>query len=180
MENWARSRIIFWGLCLISAILIVWRYQVFESRFNNSEVRKYNDSEKEVVLIGKVVKEPDVRETNTKLTIEASEKILVTISRYPEYKYGDELKITGQLETPAVFDDFNYNNYLKKDGIYSVIYYPKVELLSRKSYRDPVSIIFDFKDRLRQVIYRFLSPPQSEILGGKLLGDSNRMSLELK
>jgi competence protein ComEC len=84
------------------------------------------------------------------------------------------------LETPAVFDDFNYKNYLKKDGIYSVIYYPEVELLNRKSYRDPVSIIFDFKDRLRQVIYRFLSPPQSEILGGMILGDNNRMSQELK
>ncbi|MDP2910242.1 MAG: ComEC/Rec2 family competence protein, partial [bacterium] len=39
---------------------------------------------------------------------------------------------------------------------------------------------FDFKDKLRQVIYRFLSPPQSEILGGMILGDSNRMSQELK
>lgn len=173
------------GLCLVSAVLIIWRYQIIESRIKNYELREYNDSGKEITFIGRVIKEPDVRETNTKLTIEArlskesrASKILVTASRYPEYKYGDELRITGRLETPAVFDDFNYQNYLKKDGIYSVIYYPQIELL--KTYRGRASVIFDFKDKMRQVIYRFLAPPQSEILGAMILGDKNRMSQELK
>ena len=207
----ARSKIIFWGLILILAVLIVWRYYKIELGSSptgsppygvqkNYELGIYNDLDQEVVLIGKVVKEPDVRETNTKLTIKVSqiypslkthdreflamthkEKILVTVGRYPEYKYGDELEIIGKLETPTIFDDFNYRNYLKKDGIYSVIYYPKIELL--KSYRGPssvFSVIFNFKDKLRQGIYRFLSPPQSEILGAMILGDKNRMSQELK
>jgi len=180
-----KSRLVFMGLCLVSAVLIIWRYQIIESRIKNYELREYNDSGKEITFIGRVIKEPDVRETNTKLTIEArlskesrASKILVTASRYPEYKYGDELEITGRLETPAVFDDFNYQNYLKKDGIYSVIYYPQIELL--KTYRGRASVIFDFKDKMRQVIYRFLAPPQSEILGAMILGDKNRMSQELK
>jgi len=187
-----KSKIIYFGFCLVLIVLIVWRYQVLELEIKNDELRRYNDLEEEIILIGRVVKEPDVRETNTKLTIEArlpdgnqvSSKILVTVSRYPEYKYGDELKIIGKLQTPVVFEDFNYKDYLKKDGIYSVIYYPKVELLKTKVIRGPTSGIYakilDFKDKLRQSIYRSLSPPQSSILGAMLLGDKSRMSLELK
>ena len=214
-----KSKIIYFGFCLILAVLIIWRYQLLELRSNPSgsppegvqknyvslreisrreKLRDYNDLEEEIILIGRVVKEPDVRETNTKLTIEARlpngsqasndksqvSKILVTVSRYPEYKYGDELKITGKLQTPIIFEDFNYKDYLKKDGIYSVVYYPKVELLSRGEYKNFISAayaeILFFKDKLRQSIYRSLSPPQSSILGAMLLGDKSRMSSGLK
>lgn len=176
----ARSRIIFIGLCLVLLILIVWRHQVLESRINNYQLREYNNSEEEIVLNGKVVKEPDVRETNTKLTIQTKRaKLLVTVSRYPEYKYGDELKIRGKLQTPVVFEDFNYQNYLKKDGIYSVIYYGEVEIR-----QDRVSTVFgeilEVKDKLREGIYKAIPPPQSEILGAMILGDKNRMSYDLK
>ncbi len=188
----SRSKIIYFGFCLILIVLIIWRYQAIDLRIKNKELNKYNDSDEEIVLIGRVVKEPDVRETNTKLTIETrfpngnrvSSRILVTVSRYPEYKYGDELKITGNLQTPVVFEDFNYKDYLIKDGIYSVVYYPRVELLNRGEYKSFISAsyagILFFKDKLRQSIYRLLSPPQSSILGAMLLGDKNRMSLELK
>src|SRR4030042_1446693 len=177
----AKSKMIFIGLCLVLVVLIVWRYCLIESRIKNYQLGKYNDSEEEIVLIGKGIKEPDVRETNTKLTIEASERILITVSRYPEYKYGDELEIIGKLETPTIFDDFNYRNYLKKDGIYSVIYYPQIELLKTRGWASGFyGGILDFKDKFRQGIYRFLSPPQSEILGAMILGDKNRMSQELK
>jgi len=66
---------------LVLAVLIVWRYQIIELGSNptgsppygvqkNYELREYNNSGEEITLIGRVIKEPDVRETNTKLTIE--------------------------------------------------------------------------------------------------------------
>lgn len=178
-----KPRIIFIGFCLVLLVLIIWRYQVIELRIKNYELRKYHDSGQNITLIGTVVKEPDVRETTTKLTFKPEGikgKILITVSRYPEYKYGDELKITGKLQTPHVFEDFNYKDYLKKDGIYSVIYYPKVEIINRGRASVIYSKILDFKDKLRQSIYRSISPPQSEILGAMILGDKSRMSNELK
>ncbi len=179
-----KSKIIYLSFCLILFVLIVYRYQVFESGFNDSELRQHNDSG-EVVLIGRIIKEPDVRETNIKLTLETDlGKILATVSRYPEYQYRDELEIKGELQTPAVFEDFNYKNYLKKDRIYSVVYYPEVKLLNRGEYDNLISAgyaeILFFKDRIRQSIYKALSPPQSSVLGAMLLGDKNRMSSELK
>ncbi|GAI24799.1 unnamed protein product, partial [marine sediment metagenome] len=128
-----------------------------------------------------VSQEPDVRMDNVKLTIkvESLGKVLVTTSRYPEYQYGDELKITGNLQIPYVFEDFNYQNYLAKDGIYSVMYYPEIKYIrgsTSKIYRR----ILQFKDKLRESIYQNLSPPQSSILGAILLGDKRRLSEELK
>jgi len=72
-----------------------------ELRIKNYELGIYNDLEleEEIVLIGRVIKEPDVRETNTKLTIEITQlgslqkthdreffvgRVLITVSRYPE------------------------------------------------------------------------------------------------
>jgi competence protein ComEC len=178
----AKSKVIFIGLCLVLVVLIIWRYQVLESSFNNYQLREYNDSEEEIVLNGKVIKEPDLRETNTKLTVKTEQaKFLVTISRYPEYKYGDELRIKGKLQTPVVFEDFNYQNYLKKDGIYSVVYYPEVELIPGLDKKSLVySKVLEIKDKMRQGIYKAISPPQSEILGAMILGDKNRMSYDLK
>ena len=175
-----KSKLIYFGFLLALGVLVFWRYGVVMDKLENSELKQYNNTEEEIELFGKVIKEPDVRETNTKLTIKtargrASGKLLVTVGRYPEYKYGDELKITGELQTPVVFDDFNYKNYLLKDGITSVSYYPQIELLQRGR-----TSLFSFKERVREGIYRNLSAPQSEILGAMILGDKNKMSEDLK
>ncbi|MBU2545156.1 ComEC family competence protein [Patescibacteria group bacterium] len=177
-----KSKLFFLGFCLILIIIIFWRYDIVLSDLENSQLKNYNDSDEEIVLTGKIIKEPDVRENNIKLTIltrgPSSGRILVTVGRYPEYGYGDELEITGKLQTPTVFEDFNYKKYLLKDGIVSVSYYPKIKLLEKG--RGPTSILLKFKDRVRQGIYRIFSPPQSEILGAMMLGDKGRMSLGLK
>ena len=149
-----------------------------------------------ITFIGKVVAEPDIRQTHTKFTVTIAEasmteakppsvkgKVLVTTAKYPEYHYGDNLKIAGNLEIPEVFEDFNYKDYLLKDGIYSVMYYPKIELLGQ-SDRGLTSIIYsgilEVKDRLRRVINQNLSPPQSSILAAILLGDKRQISDEWK
>lgn len=191
----AGKKLVVLGFCLLFLILGVWHHQQAESRITNNELRKYNDLEQKVTLIGAVIKEPNIREENIKLTVKIEElycencsrsidgKILVTVNRYSRYNYGDKLKIIGRLQTPKVFEDFNYKNYLAKDGVYSVMYKPKIELLTIND-GEPFSVIYEkilqFKDRLRQSIYRSLSPPQSAILGAMILGDKRKMPSELK
>ncbi len=199
---WRYKKLVVIGFCLIFLILGAWRYQIAELQFTRSEFRQYNDLEKDVTLIGTVVKEPDIREKSIKLTIEVSQiqdetrprpidgKVLVTTNRYPEYQYGDKLKIKGKLKIPPVFEDFNYKDYLKKEGIYSLIYLPKIELLERKKGRGLTSTMYAtsaiyakvllFKNKLRKSIYQNLSPPQSSILGAMILGDKSRIPEDLK
>jgi len=186
---WRRKRVVFIGFCLIFLFLGIWREQLIESRITNNELRAYNDSGKNITLTGIVVKEPDMSNKRVKLVImpediKGNGKILATVSRYPKYQYGDELKIIGKLKTPPIFKGFNYKNYLKKEGIYSVIYNPKVKLLERGSYTGLVGAIYakilQFKSKLRNSIYQDLPPDQGLILGAMLLGDKNRISEDLK
>ena len=193
-----------------------YHHQTYELRVFNLEpqdIGYYNDTETLITFYGKIIKEPDVRENNTKLTIDAQEiqqfentsrtvegKVLLTVSRYPEYNYGDELEIIGELKTPHIFEDFNYKDYLAKQGIYSVMYYPQINKMegapsspqfrgifggTRGSIFSPYKVfvykqILGFKNKLRNSIYQNLSPPQSSILGAIILGDKQKISEEWK
>ena len=171
------------GFCLIFALVGVLRFQIAESKMVDNRLQEYND-QGQVSLIGIVSGEPDVRGGSVKLELEINglrgEKVLVTANRYPEYSYGDELRIKGELKTPSVFEDFNYKDYLAKEGIYSVIYWAKIEKITDDQGGLIFGRILSFKERLRSSIYQNLSPPQSSILGAIVLGDKRRMSDELK
>jgi len=180
---WRYKKFVIIGFCLLFLVAGIWRYQIAELGVVNNELRKLNDLGKEITLIGLVAAEPDIREKSVKLTVKPENingKVLVTINRYPEYQYGDKLKINGKLETPQELGDFDYPGYLAKDGIYSVMNFPKIELLESGNYRGLSSAIFAkilaFKQKLRESIYQNLSPPQSSILGAIILGDKSRMS----
>ena len=65
-----RPKIIFYVIVAVLITLIIFRYYQVESGIESNELRGYID--KEAVLTGKVAAEPDVRETNIKLTIESA------------------------------------------------------------------------------------------------------------
>jgi len=212
---WSHKKIAVIGFCILFLVLGFWRHQAAELKITNNELNQYNDQAQKITLIGTIIKEPDIRETNIKLIIqpevlsfqtckyesrECDEvglrhiddgNILITVGRYPEYQYGDKLKIIGQLKTPVEFPDFNYKYYLAKDGIYSVTYYPEIEKINDREDNlvypktknlvvEIYSKILNFKNKLRETIYENLSPPKSLILGAMILGDKRKMSDDLK
>lgn len=183
------------GFCLLFLALGVWRHQNAELRIKNNELRRFNDPNEIVTLTGVVAAEPDIREKTQKLIIKIENinnlyqntscrlkgKVLVTFWKYPTYRYGDKLKITGKLETPTEeFNGFNYKDYLKKDGIYSVMSWPEIELIEKNQGSFAYAKILQFKEKLRESIYENLSPPQSSILGAMILGDKRKLSENLK
>lgn len=189
---WRHKKIVVIGFCLLFLVLGIWRHQATELKIINDELKKYNDLDQKITLIGIISAEPDTRERSQKLTIKGEQlisdddnikisgKILITIYRYPEYEYGDKLKITGELKTPQEFEDFNYRNYLKKDKIYSVMSWPKIEIIAKNQGSPIYAKILFLKEKLRKSIYQNLSPPQSSILGAMILGDKRKLSGDLK
>jgi competence protein ComEC len=183
---WKYKKAVLLGFCVLFFSLGIWRHQTIENKARQSKIAKFNDQKEIVTLIGRVSSEPDFGEKIQKLTlkIENLGKILVITNRYPEYRYGDKIKVTGFLKTPKETDDFNYKDYLKKDGIYSLLEWPKIELIERGNYQNLNSFIYakilDFKNKLRESIYQNLSPPQSSILGAIILGDKRKISQEWK
>src|SRR4030042_1453602 len=129
-----------------------------------------------------VSEEPDLRDTLCLLTFSASEVVvngetkevsgtaLIRVPRYPAYRYGDVLNVTGKLETPEPFDNFDYKAYLARQGIYSVVYYPKVEVLGQGECVKPLQWIYSLRERLAASLARALPEPQGSLAQGILLG----------
>jgi len=171
------------GFCLLFLAIGILRIQISEFDIKNDKLRQFNDTGK-IVLEGTIINEPDTRDTFQKLKVKINDStILVTTNRYPEYKYLDKIKITGKLETPQETDEFSYKNYLMKDGIYFVMFYPKISKVSEvrlNTFERGYSVLLFLKQKLRQSVQSNFSPPQSSILEGTILGDNGAMSNDLK
>jgi competence protein ComEC len=182
-----RDKFIVVGFCLLFLVFGILRMQISEFSIIKDKLSKLND--KQVLTInGIIFREPDVRDNHQKLKVKVDNStILVTTSKYPEYQYLDQIQLTGKLETPIESEDGvpsgSYKNYLLKDGIYSVMGFPKIEVLNR----GPSSIFSFFysgilwsKQKIRVSIQRNFSPPYSSILEGTILGDNGAMTNDLK
>src|SRR4030042_738367 len=179
------------GFCILFIVLGIWRHDLVRAAAKDG-LSPYNDTGKEVTLIGIVSREPDVRANSTGLTVEGtlasdrakaavSGKILVTASRYSGYKYGDELEITGKLETPSDYiEGFNYKDYLSKDGIYSEMSWPKITATGENKGNVVYKYLFAFKNKLKESVNSVMSPPQSGLLEALFFGDEENISQEWK
>jgi competence protein ComEC len=177
----SRKTLIVAELCLLALLGGGLRFPSSLPSLDEHSLCFYNDN-RTVEIQGMVAEEPDIRDRLCLLTFTASEvtvngkreevsgTALIQAPRYPAYRYGDVLKITGKLETPEPFDNFDYKSYLERQGIYSVIYYPKVELLGQGEGFKPLQWIYSLRERLSVSLARALPEPQGSLAQGILLG----------
>ena len=171
-----RASNIFLVICLVFILAIF-----FVSPWLMEQKTPHFFQEDRGIFVGKVMKEPDKRSTNTKLTIQTEQnRVLVTVGNYPEYNYGDILEIKGKMQIPMVFEDFNYKEYLAKDGIYAVIYYPEIKVLETQKGNFIYQAIFKFKNKIKQSIEQIMPFPEISILEAITLGNKQMLSDELK
>ena len=119
------------------------RYQ--QNDLSGRQSNLQNKTGQRVALIGIVSDEPEQKENYDRLVLKdekSEEKILVYLQVYPQYKYGDKLKINGILKRPEKFGDnfdpaknknssgVNWPAYLAKDDIYYEMFYPQTEFVS--------------------------------------------------
>ncbi len=144
----------------------------------------------EVSLSGVLVDDPDIRESNQKLTVlvkdgDAETKVLLTLGLGQRFSYGDQVNFVGELEKPENFTTdqgklFDYINYLRKDGIDYVGFYPDVEVVG-EGFGNPVKEkLFKIKNFLVSKINSQIPQPESILLGGLILGERGSFSQELR
>ena len=128
---------ILFALCLGAA-----RYTLSVPTLTSADLAWYNNRG-EYSFVGTVSAPPDVRPDKTLYEIDITEMTdprnrtlqqplrqvsgtaLVTMTRWTDWKYGDQLLFRGEPRTPAVFPGFSYKDYLARQRIFSVIYYPQ-------------------------------------------------------
>jgi len=175
---------VIFAFCFLLLILGVLRMQISEFNIANDKLAKLN-GKGQIVLTGVITDAPDVRETSQKLTVKVgSSKILITTGNYVEYNYLDIVKITGKPEVPGIIDDFNYTNYLLKDGIYSVMGFPKIQIVSKKHQYNLLSYAYEeilfAKQKLEESLQNNFLPPHSLILDGIIFGNNKNMTQDLR
>jgi len=173
-----RSKILaVFAFCLIFLAIGILRHQKAISKIENNEFKNYFG--KNIILTGIVDEEPDRREKTTKLTIKIEglrEKVLVTKWHYPEYELGDKLKITGKLQEPQTFNDFNYKDYLSKEGIFGLLYYPQIELIEKNQGNSIKKSLISLKNKLRESLNKVIPFPQAPFMEALLFGEEGNIS----
>ncbi|MDO8424335.1 MAG: ComEC family competence protein, partial [bacterium] len=170
------------GFCLLFLALGAWRQQLAENRVSEFQSLVQNKG-KSVNLVGIVAEEPDMRERSQKLTVKNNEygKILLTVKRYPAYQYGDKLEITGSLKAPSEdINGFNYKDYLKKDGIYSVMGFPKVRLMGPGFGNPVMAVLLSFKNKFQERAEGLIPSPQIGFLEALVFGEEGEISQDWK
>jgi competence protein ComEC len=173
------------GFCILFFMIGILKFQISEFNILNDELSKLNEAGK-ITLTGIIIDEPDLKDSSQTLKVKTdnfNSTVLVTTSRYPEYNYLDKVEVMGKLQTPMETEDFSYKNYLLKDHIYSVMYFPGIKIV-RKIQGSPSSIVYStilwVKGKLRDSIRTNFLPPSSSILEGVILGNKSAVSQDLK
>jgi len=136
---------------------------------------------RQVELAGIIVDEPDERENYTRLIfeIENGVKVLITTGHYPEFSYGDKIKIEGELKKPKNFQDFDWRAFLVKDDIYFEMFYPKTQLIGSSQAPWIKQQLFSLKEKILFNVSRVIPEPHSALLGGLTFGAKRSMPPEL-
>jgi competence protein ComEC len=176
------SRVRLGALCVLMLVLGAGRFLLAAPRFDETSLATYNDVGW-VTLEGVVGGEPDEREYYTNLRVRAERMtlpdgaeveveglVLVKADRYPQRHYGDRVRIEGLLETPPVFEEFSYQEYLARQDIYSLIQRAQITLLAENQANPLRYYLFAFKRYAQSTIARILPEPQAALLTGILLG----------
>lgn len=176
------SRAQTWAVLGLALLAGAFRFTFSQPAIEKSHIAFYNDNSSPIRLTGLVVDEPDVRDSYINLRLRAEKLqrdgvtrsveglVLVRAPRYPEYAYGDRLAVTGSLETPPVFEDFSYKDYLARSGIHSLIRRPRIELVEIGQGQPFWPTLFAFKAHASETINRLLAEPYASLLNGILLG----------
>ena len=157
--------IIFIAIFIISFGLGIARYEL-------KDYKKAELPEGKINLEGIISDEPDERENYTRLVINANDnKILLYVYHYPEFHYGDRVRVSGLLKRPQNIDDsFDWVSYLAKDDVYFEMLYPKIELVSAGQGSWIKEKLFTLKENFLNVLGRVIPEPNSAFMGGLTVG----------
>jgi competence protein ComEC len=168
---------------IVGVFILAFSFGIF--RFNMVDVSLpivfESQVDKKGIFSGEIIDEPSIGDTNQKFSVEIQNKkektrILLSANLNEDLKYGDKINFEGILEKPENFitdqgKEFDYINYLRKDGISYVVRYPVVEVVSHNNGNFIRSSLFYVKEKFLNKMNLAISEPESLLMGGLILGE---------
>jgi competence protein ComEC len=137
---------------------------------------------------GVVVREPDVREGTVHLTVAehtTGELVLVTTDPFVDVRYGDLVKVEGELEEPSAFETdlgrtFNYPGYLKAQNIRYTMSFVDVQVVGHGAGNAFIAQLLYVKHGFMRSVEAVLPEPQAGLSEGLLLGAKRAIGEDLE
>lgn len=144
-----------------------------------------------LTLEGRVSAEPDRRDDRVVFRLDVTQLeaqsrryevrgvALIHAPRVSALAYGDQVRVTGELRTPATFDTFSYADYLARQGVSSVMYRASVDLIAPGDAAFRGALIA-LRQRAQTFIAQGLPEPQAGLLKGILTGNERDIGPRLR
>jgi competence protein ComEC len=168
------------------------RYQFTIPRLDAHYIAWYNDRDYEVLVTGALVDPPDERDTYTNLRVNVTSintggealpvhgLILARLLPGGDWHYGDVVRLRGHLKTPPENEAFSYQDYLARQGIRAYIPDAAATRLPFTSGNPLLRLVYAFKERAIDHVYRIFPDPEASLLAGILLGNDNGLPAALQ
>jgi len=156
------------ALLALSLFLGIIRYQIaIPSALPQYDVK--------TVFAGHVSAEPDVRLDGVRYIIsreleEGTQKIFLKSGLYPRYEYGDVLEVGCTLERPEPIEDFRYDMYLARFGVFATCSRPGLKKVGEGEGSVLLTQIFTIKNAVARKINILWPEPHASFMAGLLYG----------
>src|SRR5690606_3265839 len=136
----------------------------------------------DATIVGTIRSEPDPGRTTVRYRLDAEQlefdgtafevdgAVLITVGEYVRFRPGDGLRVSGEIEEPPVFEDFDYRGYLARRGIVGTMLFPAIEVMgegSRWSYERQIA---EVRLALEDALQRALPEPEASLATGIAYG----------
>jgi competence protein ComEC len=184
------------SLCIAIFFAGMYYFRSTQYEASDGDLRSYND--RGVVEIrGRASSPPEIGPTSTRISLSCSGirqglewlpvsgTAMLTVPRYPAYRYGDVLIATGELRGrpqagPASSNESAYWDDLANHEVFSTMFYPEVELTTRGHGGGPTYWLFAARENLSRTLARVLPEPQASLAQGIALGMRSSIPADLK
>ncbi len=135
---------------------------------------------------GEIAREPDERSTTTHLYVRTDQGlILVVTPRGGEWNYGDQVRVTGEVERPKAFQtdlgrEFDYRGYLLAKGAAYMTSFAEVELVDTGAGNPLISTILSVKHAFMAKLEGLIPEPEAGLGLGLLLGVKRALGDDLE
>jgi competence protein ComEC len=138
-----------------------------------------------MTIVGIITDEPDKRPLQTKYTVTVQKitdqsgvehdgvtgNVLITDQRqWPVFEYGDPVTVRGKLQLPEPIDTFQYDQYLSRYNIYSLMYRGNISLLEEKNMSHITKYLYRIKTVFESQINLLYPEPHASFMAGLLTG----------
>lgn len=165
----------------------VMRMSIAETALPNSFTP---DIGKRVSFEGRVVADPDVRDSTQRVAIlvsnDTEETVMLAIApRHPAVQVGDTVRVSGTLAIPEPFATengrtFRYDQYLERDGIRFLLNFASLSILEEAPWYSVPAAFAKAKHSFLDGLATALSEPYASLAGGIVIGGKSGLGTELK